>query len=91
MLQQIIILSLIETSIWVSGQEGMIFSRVFTRLKRLRFFSISFVRKPLFDCLPCMGGFYTLLLYPLLFGLSWQVVPVMLCCIGLNSIIAQHV
>lgn len=92
MLTRIVILSLIITAIHVCTWDGMIFNRPAERLgSLLDRFSVSILRKPLFECLICMGGIYTLVLDSLLFGLSWWVLVDMLAVIGLNTIISAEI
>ena len=52
---------------------------------------LSILRKPLFECIICMGGIYTLVLYPILYGWSWNLLPTMLGVIGLNTLIAAFI
>lgn len=52
---------------------------------------LSVLRKPLFECLICMGGVYTLVLYPILYGWSWNLLPTMLGVVGLNTLIAAFI
>ena len=90
MLTRIIILSLIITAVHVTTWEGMIFHRpallLGDLLDRLH---LTVLRKPLFECLICMGGIYTIVLDPLVFGLfSWHIIADMLCVIGMNTIIS---
>lgn len=92
MLEQIVILSLIITAIHVTTWEGMIFHRpalLLGDLLDLMFLSV--LRKPLFECLICMGGVYTLVLYPILYGWSWNLLPTMLGVVGLNTLIAAFI
>jgi hypothetical protein len=35
-----------------------------------------------------MGGIYTLVLYPLIYGLDWYILPTMVGVIGANTLIA---
>lgn len=69
--------------------DGMLFHRpallLGDLLDRLH---LTILRKPLFECLICMGGVYTLVLYPLLYGWSWAILPTMLGVIGLNTLIS---
>lgn len=89
MITRIITISLIITAVHVSTWDGMLLHRpallLGDLLDRLH---LTVLRKPLFECLICMGGIYTLILYPLLFGLSWYVLPAMLGVIGTNSLIS---
>lgn len=92
MIVRIIIISLIITAVHVCTWEGMILHRpalvIGDLLDRLH---LSVLRKPLWECVICMGGVYTLGIYPLLYGLSWQIVPVMLGVIGMNTLIAAAI
>lgn len=92
MIERVIILSLIITAIHVSTWEGMIFNRPAEWLGEFfDKFGISILRKPLFECLICMGGVWTLVLDTLLFGLSWVVLIDMLAVIGLNTLISAAI
>ena len=92
MLTRIIIISLIITAIHVTTWDGMIFHRPAEWLGDvLDRFHVSCLRKPLFECLICMGGLWTLILDPLLFGWSWWVVVDMLAVIGLNTLISAAI
>ena len=89
MLEQAIVISLIITSVHVSMWEGMIFDNLAHRLGAwLDRHRLSILRKPLFECNICMGGIYTLVIYPILYGLAWRILPVMLMVIGCNVIMA---
>lgn len=89
MLTRIIILSLIITAVHVTTWEGMIFHRPAEWLGEwLDRWHIGVLRKPLWECNICMGGIWTLVLDPVLFGWSWWVLVDMLCVIGLNTLIA---
>ena len=89
MLEQIIIISLITTAIHVSTWEGMILYTAADWLGTLLdIMKWSVLRKPLFECLICMGGVWTLFWYPILFGIHWQIVPVALGVIGANTIVS---
>lgn len=67
MLTRIVILSLIITAVHVTTWEGMIFHRpallLGDFLDRLH---LTVLRKPLCECVVCMGGIYTLAIYPIL-------------------------
>lgn len=92
MLPRIIILSLIITAIHVCTWNGMILHKPAEFIGGiLDWLQLSILRKPLWECQMCMGGIWTLAIYPLLYGLSWDVVPVMLGVIGLNTIIAAAI
>lgn len=89
MIEQAITISLIVTAIHVSMWDGMIFQFVREWLSGvLDIFHADVLKKPLYECLICMGGIYTLVIYPCLYGLSFQVIPTMLCVIGINTIIS---
>lgn len=91
MLEQIVTISLIITAIYISMTDGMLLHPVRRLVCRAcdRLHCPS-LRKPLCECMICMGGIYTLAIYPLLYGLSWRILPVMLGVIGLNAIIATQ-
>lgn len=48
--------------------------------------STTFIR-PLFGCPPCMASFHGGVLGFVMFGLTWTVLPYMICLCGLNYII----
>lgn len=76
-------IALIITAIHVSMWDSMIFAKIRLYLQRLP----SWMHKPLFDCLICMGGVYTLILYPIMYGFDYQIITTMLQVIGINTII----
>jgi len=76
-------ISLIITAIHVSLWDSMIFAKIAVYLQRLPHWT----HKPLFECLICMGGIYTVLLYPILYGFDWNLIITMLQVIGINTII----
>ena len=88
MITRIIVISLICTAFHVCAWEGMLLHKpaewVGGLLDRIH---LSKLRKPLYECLICMGGIYTLAIDPILFGWSWWVFVDMLCVIGLNTLI----
>jgi len=89
MLTRIVILALIITAVHVSTWEGMIFYKPAEALGEwLDALRLGILRKPLFECLICMGGIYTIIIDPILFGLSWWVLVDMLSVIGLNTLIS---
>jgi len=92
MITRIIIISLICTALHVCAWEGMLLHRpaewIGGLLDKAR---LSKLRKPLFECLICMGGIYTLILDPILFGWSWWVLADMLCVIGLNTLVTAEI
>lgn|GEM_PF-2315647 len=91
MLEQIVIISLIITAIYISMSDGMLLHSVRRFICQVcDYLHCPTLRKPLCECVVCMGGIYTLAIYPLLYGISWQVLPVMLGVIGLNTIISTQ-
>jgi hypothetical protein len=76
-------IALIITAIHVSMWDSMIFAKIRLYLQRLP----EWTHKPLFECLICMGGVYTLVLYPLMYGFDYQIITTMLQVIGINTII----
>ena len=76
-------IALIITAIHVSMWDSMIFAKIRLYLQRLP----SWTHKPLFECLICMGGCYTLILYPLMYEFDFQIIITMLQVIGINTII----
>ncbi len=91
MILKSLIISLIITAIYSSMQEGMLLGNMRIGIKKfLDSLGFSdFWHKPFCDCLTCMGGIYTVILYPLLYGFSMEMLPTMLVVIGLNSIISK--
>lgn len=89
MVERIFVISLIITAIHVVMWEGMLLEclgkRICSLLDRLH---MSFLQKPLVTCNICMGGVYTLLIYPIMYGWSWQIIPTMIGVIGMNTLIA---
>lgn len=89
MLERIIIISLIITAIHVSMWEGMIFQSLREWLDGVfDIFHVPVLATPLYDCLICMGGVWTLVLYPVLYGWSWDVLVAVPAVIGLNTIVS---
>lgn len=76
-------ISLIITAIHVCFLSGMIFEKIAVYLQRLPIW----IRKPLFECLICMGGLWTLILQPICFG--YFSFFTLLTVIGLNTIITS--
>lgn len=90
MITKAIIISLIITAIHETTKDGMIFEKL--RVAAANFLDkarVPILKKPLFECLICMGGIYTLAIYPALYGLDWEIIPTMLAVIGLNTLIAH--
>lgn len=46
--------------------------------------------KPLFLCPPCMSSVYGVIGFWLYFGLSWLIIPYVICLCGLNYIIKEY-
>lgn len=51
--------------------------------------NLSVLRKPLYECVMCMGGIYTIVLYPALYGISLEIIPAVPIVIGINSILSH--
>ena len=87
MIERAIELSLIITAIHVCMMPGMIFGFIGN------FFDKNLpeiLKKPIFSCLICMGGIYSLLLYPLLYTcFDLLTIKTMLMVIGINTLIAN--
>jgi len=83
MLEKALEISLIITAIHVSMLDGMIFDwfRIWisNQLEKCR---LEWFKKPLFDCLICMGGIWTVILN----GFN---IPTILIVIGINTIITS--
>lgn len=90
MIEKAIILSLMITALHVSMCEGMILNRLRIAIgNALDKVKLSVLKRPIYECLICMGGVYSVLIYPVLWGFSFEVLPVMLCVIGLNAIVSR--
>lgn len=90
MIEKAIVLSLIITALHVSMCEGMIFNRLRVAVGNfLDKINLPILKKPIYECLICMGGIYSVLIYPILWGFSFEILPVMLCVIGLNAIVSR--
>ena len=79
---KVIELSLIITAIYVSFLPTMIFHKISLYLQRLP----TWTHKPLFECLTCMGGIYSIVLMLILDKHIDFII--MLQVIGLNAIIS---
>ena len=85
MITKAITISLIITAIHQSMKDGMIFEKLRTAAANLLDKArVPILKKPLYECLICMGGIWT----PALYGLDWEIIPTMLATIGLNTLIA---
>lgn len=85
-MDKVITISLIITAIHVTMLQGMVFSFVRDFLEK-KF--PEWLQKPLFSCIICMGGVWTLILYPILYQcIEINTIFVMLQVIGLNTIIS---
>lgn len=85
-MDKIITISLIITAIHVSMLHGMIFDFVREWLETKL---PEWLQKPLFSCIICMGGVWTLILFPILYGfIDFRIIFVVLQVIGLNTIIS---
>jgi len=84
MLQAVILTSLKILAVWICFQDGMIFSGV----RRLLAFILPVaLHKPVFDCLTCMGGLWTVVFW-LIDGHRSSLPSLMIPVIGLNYLIA---
>ena len=84
-------ISLIITAIYVCLSDGMVLSPIRVYVSNfLDKIGLELLKKPLFDCLICMGGIYSLILYPILFGLDIDMFKTMLIVIGINSLIDKY-
>lgn len=89
MIEKIIVIALIITAIHVSLYDGMIFGKLKVHISNaLDKMHVPVLKRPLYECNICMGGIWTLIIYPILFGIDWQIIPVMLGVIGANVLIA---
>lgn len=92
MIEKAIVLSLIITALHVSMCDGMIFNRLRVAVGNfLDKINFPILKKPIYECLICMGGVYSVLIYPILWGFSFEILPVMLCVIGINTIISHFI
>ncbi len=82
-------ISLIVTAIYSSMREGMVFEKVRIQVEKIleKVGQSNWFGKPLYGCLTCMGGIYTLLLYPLLYGYDVKMFKTVLIVIGINAIV----
>jgi hypothetical protein len=68
--------------------QGMIFGEIRIYLLRQTSFEAKFIWKPVFDCLICMGGIWSLVLGKVEFNLPLkELVFTMIAVIGLNTLI----
>lgn len=81
-------ISLIITAIYASMWDGMLFgwlrigiSNVLDKIK------LPFLKMPLFDCLICMGGIWSVLIYSIMYGIDIEIIYTTLMVIGINTII----
>ena len=89
MIEKAIIISLMITAIHVSMWDGMIFGKLREWLNGvLSIMGARWLAQPLYECNICMGGIWTLVLYPILFGWDIWLIAVMLMVIGLNVLVA---
>ena len=89
MIEKIVLIALMITAIHVSMYDGMIFGKLKDYIARaLDKLHLGVLKKPLYECNVCMGGVCTLVLYPILYGFDWYIIPVMLGVIGANVIVA---
>lgn len=92
MIERAITISLIITGIHMTMQEGMIFERLGAFIGNLLdSMHMGILRKPVYECLICMGGIWTVILYLCLYGFSWEMVPMVPVVIGINSIVSAFI
>lgn len=84
MLQTVVITSLKILAIWVCFQDGMILGPVRRMLERIL---PTILRKPLFECLTCMGGVWTVFFW-WIGGQEIPLIELLPAVIGLNYLIA---
>lgn len=95
-LQHAATISLMITAIYYSMQNGEIFGDLAAALddivdamaKRLNHPGLWNITKPLYRCNICMGGIWTLVLYPAMWGWEWAIIPTAITTIGMNVIMA---
>lgn len=89
MIEKVITISLIIVAIHVSLMDGMIFGQLRQKLDQLtERMHIEILRMPMYECIICMGGIWSAILYPILYGWSWDLIPTMICVIGLNALLS---
>lgn len=92
MIEKVITISLIIVAIHVSLMDGMIFGAFRRWLEGVLniFFGdkAHYIAMPLYECIICMGGIWSAILYPILYGWSWNLIPTMLCVIGFNALLS---
>ena len=85
-MDKVITISLIITAIHVSMLDGMIFGKFRNLLEK---YVPEWFQKPLFSCIICMGGLWTLIFYQILYHcIEINTIFVALQVIGLNAIIS---
>ena len=86
MIEKAITISLIITAIHISMFDGMIFNFIRVWLEKVL---PEWMQKPLFSCIICMGGVWTLILYAILYQhIEINTIFVGLQVIGLNTLIS---
>ena len=85
--------SFAQTAIHVSMWEGMIFEKLKTFLNK---YINEFWAKPLYGCLVCMGGIWSLVFLGLMLLFSAEVpllmvLPLILITIGINTVISHYI
>ena len=89
MIEKVITISLIIVAIHVSLMDGMIFGKLRQKLDMLtERMHMEILRMPMYECVICMGGIWSFILYPILYGWSWDIIPTMLCVIGFNALLS---
>jgi len=89
MVQRALEISLIITAIYISMRDGMIFEPLRVKLDRLmdKLPNGDSVKKPIYDCLICMGFWWGVFIYLLLFSYNVTMFPTVLVVMGINTII----
>lgn len=84
-------ISLIITAIYVSMRDGMIFEQLRAKLDKvmdkLPDNGGEWVKKPIYDCLICMGFWWGVLIYFLMFRYDAMMLPTVLVVMGVNTLI----
>lgn len=85
-------ISFIIVAIWAVMLDGMILFSLRRYLSnKLDNTRLEWLKMPLFDCLICMGGIYTLILYPILYGFDIDIIKTMLIVIGINTLLTNFI
>lgn len=92
MMYETIVISLIEIAIHVCTMDGMIFGRLASRIDALLDrYGLGVLSMPIHSCVICMGGIWTIILYPIIFGWHISLIFTVPMVIGLNSILSYFI